>query len=348
MKKLIFTSLIVLILGILSACGGSNNETSGDGGSTSESGETLKLRAATGSVQDHSSYKGLEKFKEIVEEKAEGAIEVELYHSGQLGDDRAMTEAVQLGTQEMAIVSVGNVTPFVPESAIVEFPFIFPSNEVAYEVLDGPAGQKILDKFPEKNMIGLGFWENGFRNVTSNVQQIETAEDFEGLKLRTMSNDVHIDAFKALGANPTPMAFTELYTGLQQGAVDGQENPYPLIYLNKFFEVQKYMSDTQHVYSPYLVLLSKNFYDQLTEEQQGIVKEAAIEAGKYQREVNQEQVQEYLQEIIDSGKIEFTEVSEEARNEMKELVQPVIDQHSDVVGEDIVDAIYDAVEKASK
>lgn len=309
------------------------------------SAEAIKLRAATGANQDSSSYQGLLKLKELLESSDVGDFSVELYHSGQLGDDRQLTEGVQLGTLDMAVVSVGNAVPFLPEIAIWEFPFLFPNEQVAHKVLDGDVGRDLLDRLAERNIIGLAYWENGFRNITNSRRPINEIADLKGLKLRTLQNQVHVDAFKALGANPTPMSFSELYTGLQQKIVDGQENPFTLIYQNKFFEAQEYLSASRHVYSPYLVLVSKRFYDNLTEEQLDFVKISIDEARDYQRQVNKEQDNDALEQLKDKG-MKFNEVSLETLQEMREVVQPVIDKYTKNIGEDLVNSVYNAIEEA--
>ncbi|MGE6299118.1 DctP family TRAP transporter solute-binding subunit, partial [Guptibacillus hwajinpoensis] len=214
-------------------------------------------------------------------------------------------------------------------------------------VLDGEVGQELLQKLESQNLVGLSYWENGFRDLTNSERAVATMEDFDGLKIRTMENDLHLDAFKALGANPTPMAFTELFTALQQGTVDGQENPYATIYLQKFYEVQNHVSNTHHIYSPFVFLMSKSFYDGLTEDQQKIMKEAAVEAGKYERKLNREANDKYLQSLQDEG-MEYTEITPEAREEMVKAVAPVIDEYKGQIGEETVDKVYKAIEEAQK
>lgn len=338
-----------LLAFVLVACGGGDsNETEQNGenesASESEGGEKV-IRAGIGLNQNHPQYKGLLKFKEIVEEETGGEITVETYHSGQLGDDRTMTEALQLGTQEVTIPSTAPIANFVPEFSVFDIPFLFPSEEVADEVLAGDVAQDLLAKLEEKDLVGLAYWENGFRDLTNSERPVETLEDFDGLKIRTMENDLHLEAFKALGANPTPMAFTELFTAMQQGTVDGQENPYATIYLENFYEVQDYVSDTHHVYSPFVFLMSKQFYDGLTEEQQEIVRSAAEEAGEHQIELNREANAEYLQNLQDEG-MEFSEISDEERQRMVDTVQPVIEDFKDDIGPEVVDGIMEAVENA--
>ncbi|GEL77745.1 TRAP transporter substrate-binding protein [Tenuibacillus multivorans] len=349
MKKFFLFLVVSLFALLLVACGGEEDNTgesqNGENVSASGDGEVKTIRAGIGLNQDHPQYKGLLKFKEIVEEETDGDIVVETYHSGQLGDDRSMTEALQLGSQEVTVPSTAPLANFVPEFSVFDIPFLFPSEEVADEVLAGEVAQDLLKKLEEKDLVGLAYWENGFRDLTNSERPVETIEDFEGLDIRTMENDLHLEAFKTLGANPTPMAFTELFTALQQGTVDGQENPYATIYLENFYEVQDYVSDTHHVYSPFVFLMSKQFYDGLTEEQQQIVRDAAIEAGEHQIKLNREANAEYLQSLIDEG-MQYSEISDEERQKMVDAVQPVIEDFKDDIGPDVVDGIYEAVEQA--
>jgi TRAP-type transport system periplasmic protein len=347
MKKLLTVLLSVLMIFALAACGGGKNENASDDTAKEpeEKVEAKIIRAGIGLNDQHPQYLGLLKFKEIVEEKTDGQIKVETYHSGQLGDDRTMTEGLQLGSQEVTIPSTAPLANFVPEFSVFDFPFLFPTEQVADKVLDGEVGQRLLGKLADQNLIGLAYWENGFRNVTNSKRGIATVEDFKGLKLRTMENDLHLEAFRALGANPTPMAFTELFTAMQQGTVDGQENPYATIYLQKFYEAQKHVSNTNHIYSPFVFLMSKSFFDGLTAEQQTIVKEAAVEAGLYERELNREANAKYLADLQTEG-MTYTEISEEEHLKMKALVQPVIDKYAEKIGKEIVQEVYDAVEAA--
>ncbi|MFK3959915.1 TRAP transporter substrate-binding protein [Pseudalkalibacillus hwajinpoensis] len=349
MKKLAMVLSTILLIAMLAACGNSGEKASSNGGdeSASNGGESKVIKAGIGLNDQHPQYKGLLKFKEIVEEKTDGAITVETYHSGQLGDDRSMTEALQLGTQEVTIPSTAPLANFVPEFSVFDIPFLFPNEEVADTVLDGEVGQELLQKLESQNLVGLSYWENGFRDLTNSKRAVATMKDFDGLKIRTMENDLHLDAFKALGANPTPMAFTELFTALQQGTVDGQENPYATIYLQKFYEVQNHVSNTHHIYSPFVFLMSKSFYDGLTEDQQKIMKEAAVEAGKYERKLNREANDKYLQSLQDEG-MEYTEITPEAREEMVKAVAPVIDEYKGQIGEETVDKVYKAIEEAQK
>ncbi|OLO26385.1 ABC transporter substrate-binding protein [Alkalihalophilus pseudofirmus] len=350
-KRTFSTILLGSMAFVLAACGSSDTTTDGNSGSAAsepEATEQVKIiRAGIGLNDEHPQFKGLLKFAELVEERTEGGIVVEAYHSGQLGDDRSMMEALQLGTQEVTVPSTAPIANFISEFSVFDFPFLFPSSEVADAVLDGEVGQKFLGKLENQNLVGLAYWENGFRDLTNSKRAVASMEDFKGLAVRTMENELHLEAFRALGANPTPMAFTELFTALQQGTVDGQENPVATIYLQAFHEVQGHVSNTHHIYSPFVFLMSKTFFDGLTAEHQEIVSEAAYEAGLYQRQLNREANAQYLENLIEEG-MTFTEITPEARAEMVEAIQPVLDKYAERIGAELVQEVYDAIEAAKQ
>jgi tripartite ATP-independent transporter DctP family solute receptor len=348
MKRWMNLLLVSVMVFLLAACGAATEEKPEDekqagGGETAK--ETRTIRAGIGLNDKHPQYLGLLKFKEIVEQETNGAIKVETYHSGQLGDDRTMMEALQLGTQEVTIPSTAPIANFVPQFSIFDFPFIFPNEQVADQVLDGAVGQELLDMLPAQNLIGLAYWENGFRNLTNNTRAVASVEDFNGLKIRTMENQVHLEAFRALGANPTPMAFTELFTAMQQGTVDGQENPIATIYLQKFYEVQEHVSLTNHVYSPFVFLISKKFWDESTPEEQEILRNAAEQARDEERKLNREANAQYLDELKAAG-MTVTEVTPENLEKMRATVQPVLGQFEEKIGKDLVQRVYDAIKEA--
>lgn len=350
MRKFLSGILAATLLTVsLTACGGGGQqgaEQPKDGAAAP--GDARVIRAGIGLNDQHPQYLGLVRFKEIVEKETNGAIKVETYHSGQLGDDRTMMEALQLGTQEMTSPSTAPIANFVPEFSVFDIPFLFPNEEVADKVLlEGPIGQELLDKLPAQGMIGLAYWENGFRDLTNDVREVKTAADFKDLKIRTMENQLHLAAFKALGANPTPMAFSELFTAMQQGTVDGQENPVATIYLQKFNEVQKYLSLTHHVYSPFVLLLSKKFWDESTPEQQEIMKKAAKEAGDYERQLVREANKKYVEDLKAAGMV-VTEPTEADRAAMKEITDAVLPQFADKIGKETIDKVRKAVEEAGK
>ncbi|GAA4726069.1 TRAP transporter substrate-binding protein [Brevibacillus fulvus] len=328
---------------ILAACGGANGSdgATGAGGNDATAGQAATqrvIKAGIGLNEDHPEGQGLLKFKEIVEQKTGGKIKVETYFAAQLGDDQQMTEALKAGTLEVTVPSTSPLVGTVKEFGIFDFPFLFNSGEEADAILDGPIGQKILEKLPEHNLVGLSYWENGFRNLTNNQHPVAKLEDFQGLKIRTMQNEVHLDAFQALGANPTPMAFSEVFTALEGKTVDGQENPLATILSNKYYEVQDYLSMTRHVYTPFAFLISKSFWDQLTPEEQTIIREASIEAGKYQRELSRKADQEALDALTKEG-MKVNELSDAEKERIKQVIQPVIDKYSEQFGRDLVDQL---------
>lgn len=347
MKKVLIVFLLCMGLIAVTACSTETEDKTNNEQKEATKAEVKKIRAGVGITSEHPQYQGLLKFKELVEERTNGEIVVDTFHSGQMGDDRTMMESLQLGSLEVALPSTAPVANFIPEFSVFEFPFLFPSQDVANTVLYGEVGQQFLDMLQTQNMVGLAYWEDGFRNVTNSKREIATLEDLKGLSIRTMENDLHIDAFRALGVNPTPMAFAELFTAMQQKTIDGQENPFATIYYEKFNEVQGYVSNTQHINSRQVFIVSKMFFDDLTEEQQQIVREAAIEAGEYQGKLIREKSQYYLEELQKRGMV-YTEISEEERNKMREAVQPVIDKYAKKIGEDLVQEVYDAIEAATQ
>ena len=226
---------------------------------------------------------GSSAFCDEVEKNTQGRYKCQQFPSSALGGEREQIEAVQLGTQDLVNTSTGPVGNFVPEVKIVDIPFLFRDYDHARKVMDGPIGQDILSKFPSKGLIALGWTENGFRHMTNNKRDIVKPSDAAGLKMRTMENKVHMDGYRTFGILPTPMAFPELFGALQQGTVDGQENPIPVILSSKFAQVQKHLSLTGHVYSPALLLMSPKIWAKLSDADKKIFMEAAKKAGTAQR-----------------------------------------------------------------
>jgi tripartite ATP-independent transporter DctP family solute receptor len=236
------------------------------------------------SVSQNSHYGvAVDTFAREVEKRTAGRYKVQNFYSGALGAERESIEALQVGTLDLTMTSTGPIPNFVPEVAILDIPFLFKDYAQARATLDGPIGQDMLQKFPAKGLVALAWGENGFRHMTNNKRQVLVPDDLKGLKLRTMENPVHMQAYKAFGIIPTPMAFTEVFTALQQGTVDGQENPLSVISASKFDQVQKYMTLTGHVYSPALILMSKAQWDKLSAADKTAFAEAAKEAVKANR-----------------------------------------------------------------
>ena len=214
-------------------------------------------------------------FMNEVARRTGGRITIQDFPNNALGGEREMVEAAQLGTLDFVVTSTGPVGNFVPETLITDIPFLFRDYDHARRVLDGPLGQDILKKCESKGLVCLSWWENGFRHLTNSKRPVNLPDDMKGLKVRTMENQVHMTAFRALGAAPTPMAFPEVFGALQQGTVDGQENPMPVILNAKFGQVQKYVSLTGHVYSPALAIMSMASWKKLAKDDQAIVRDAA-------------------------------------------------------------------------
>lgn len=335
-----FFSVVMASALLLAACGDDNTADSGDTSASDKEQQTLRI--SIGVNNDHPEYEGIEKFKELVEAETDD-FDIELYHSGQIADDRSAIEMLQLGSLDITIPSTSPLVNFVPEYGVFDLPFTIPNEEVADELLDGEFGEHMLTLLEDQSLVGLAWWENGFRNLTNDVRPVATVEDVSGMKVRTMENAIHLDAWKALGANPTPMAFTELFTALQQGTVDGQENPYPTIDLSQYAEVQEHVSNTSHVYTPFIFLFSKQIWDEFTSEQQEILQEAAVEAGKYNRERNRAVAQESLERLKEN--MTFTEVTPEEHARFQEAVKPVIEKHAGDIGDEIVEDYLTKIEE---
>jgi tripartite ATP-independent transporter DctP family solute receptor len=218
---------------------------------------------------------GANVFCENVEKNTQGRYKCQVYPASALGGEREEVEAVQIGTQDFVITSTGPVGNFVPEMKIVDIPFLFRDYDHARKVLDGKIGQDMLAKFPNHGLVALAWSENGFRHMTNNKRAIVSAADASGLKMRTMENKVHMEGYRAFGIQPTPMAFPEVFGALQQGVVDGQENPIPVILASKFSQVQKHLSLTGHVYSPALIITSPRVMSKLSDADKKAFQDAA-------------------------------------------------------------------------
>jgi len=242
---------------------------------------TIKIGYATSATSHYCV--GTTAFCDDIEKGTQGRYKCQQFPSSALGGEREMIEAVQLGTLDFVNTSTGPVGNFVPEVKIVDIPFLFRDYDHARKVMDGPIGQDILTKFPSKGLMALSWTENGFRHMTNNKRAINKPEDASGLKMRTMENKVHMDGYRAFGIQPTPMAFPEVFGALQQGTVDGQENPIPVILASKFSQVQKHLSLTGHVYSPALIITSPRFMNKLSDADKKVFYEAAKHATVAQR-----------------------------------------------------------------
>lgn len=269
---------------------------------------------------------GAQKFAELVAAKSGGKMKVNVFPGGTLGGDAQNVSALQGGTIEFVQLNSGILASQVKDFEVFDFPFLFANAKEADALVDGPFGQKLHAKLAEKGIIGLAYVELGFRNITNSKKPINTVEDIAGLKLRVIPNAINIDWVKALGANPTPMAFPEVYAGLEQKAIDGQENPLSVILANKFYEVQKNLAVTNHQYNPQSIIFSKKVWDTLNAADQKIIQDAAKEAAVYQRKVNRDKSADDLQELKKAG-MNITEFSLAEQAKLRAKLEPVVAKH---------------------
>lgn len=275
----------------------------------------------------HPLEQGAAKFAEIVAAKSGGKIKVNVFPGGALGGDQQTVSALQGGTVEITALNSGILASQVKDFEVFDFPFMFSNPKEVDAVVDGAFGQKLHARLAEKGIVGLAYWELGFRNITNSRRPINAVEDIAGLKLRVIPNAINVDWVKALGANPTPMAFPEVYAALESKAIDGQENPLNVILANKFAEVQKYLALTNHQYNPQSLIFSKKVWDQLSADEKKIVQEAAVEASRFQRQVNREAAAGQLDALKKAG-MQVSEFSPAELAKLREKMKPVIDKHA--------------------
>ena len=261
-------------------------------------------------------------FAEQVEKNSGGKMKVRAVGAAALGPDVQMQQALIGGAQEMMVGSTATLVGITKEMALWDTPFLFNNAREADAVLDGPIGQKVMDKLQEKGLVGLVYWENGFRNMTNNKRPITRMEDFDGIKLRVMQNPVYLDSFKKLGANAIPLPFSELFSALETKTVDGQENPFNTILSSKFFEVQKYLSVTNHVYSPWIVLVSKKWWDTLSKDEQKVLMDAARASREFERKDTREEAGRALADLKGKG-MQINELSPAEAGRMRDKLTQV-------------------------
>ena len=296
------------------------------------------LKFGLNGPEGHPAVAGMKKFKEAVEARSGGKIKVNIFLNGALGSDQAVVSALKGGTIEMAVMNSGILASEAKELAIFDFPFLFANEKESDAIVDGPVGKKMHALLEAKGIVGLSYWELGYRHITNSKRAITTVEDIEGLKLRVIPNPINVDWVKALGANPTPLPFPEVYAALEQKAIDGQENPVSVIASNKFWEVQKHITLTNHQYNPQSVIFSKKVWDSLTPAEKKIIDESSDEAVKAQREAARGAVAKNLDLLKQNGMT----VSQFPAAEVAKLrakMQPVIAKYSANVGEATVNEV---------
>ncbi|SFR09682.1 TRAP transporter substrate-binding protein [Desulfoscipio geothermicus] len=334
MRKYFLMGLILLLsVSLLAGCGGQ--------GDKDQSGASGKVTLRVGHVlsPEHSYQLGLEKFAELVAEKTGGTVEVQIFPSSQLGNERDLVEGMQLGTVEMGLISTGPISGFVPEVMLFDLPYIFESTEHAEKVLDGEVGQLIDKKLLDAGIRNLAWWEQGFRSVYNNTRPIEKPEDMNGIKIRVMENPLMVDTFNIMGGNATPMAWGEVFTALQQGTIDGAEGAAETAYTGGFGDVTKYGSLTKQFYSAVPLLIAEPVFQKLSPEQQKAVQAAAVEARDYERRIIREREKEFIQKLKDAG-VTFNEPD---LAPFRQAVQPLYDKYAgEVGGKELIQKVQDA------
>ena len=265
---------------------------------------------------------GTQKFAELVAARSGGKIKVKEYGASILGSDTQQISALQGGVQEMVLPSTTVVAALAKEMSLIDVPFSLNTPQQADALLQGPFGKALMQRLPEKGVVALDYWETGFRNFTNSRRPINTIDDVKGLKIRVLGAPLFVESFSALGTNPVPMAFGELYGALESHAVDAQENPSSMILSSKFYEVQKYMSVTNHVYTANIVLISKKFWDKLSTTEQKILQDSALEAGAFERKLNRDQTEAARKELEAKG-MKINDVPAPTIAKMRELTAPV-------------------------
>jgi tripartite ATP-independent transporter DctP family solute receptor len=302
--------------------------------------EPIKLKLGHVAPTDEPYHQAAEKFAELVNKNTGGAVQIQIFPNSLLGGQRELLEGLQLGSVDITLTTAAVLASFLPKAQVIELPFMFRDREHVYKVVDGPLAKEIYDGDEKKKMKVIDTWENGFRNITNNVRPIEKPDDMKGIKIRVMENKMYIEMFKALGANPTPMARGELFTGLQTKVVDGQENPLGQIYTSRFYEVQKYATLSGHTYSPEVVVFSLASWKKIPAKYQEEILKASAEAKKFNRDLSAKMDKEYVGKLKEKG-MTVTELTPQQIQPFQAKMTPVWDMFADKIGKDLIQKIKD-------
>lgn len=338
-QKKYLLSLIVLLVLLLTAC---SDETQSTNRKNDES-DTYIIKAGHAAALEHFGQDTFVKFKEIVETNSNGKINVEIYPAGELGGEREMLEMLLMNEITMMAPASAPLDAVTKYMAAWDLPYLFPDHETAHKVLDGEVGQYVLDSMADKGLVGLGYWENGFRHLTNSVKPVASVADMAGLKMRTLENPMQIKAWSLTGAEAAPLGFTILYDALKSKQFDAQETPLSLMYSMKFYEAQNYLTLTGHTYSPWPVVINKTFYDDLPEDLQQVVSNAVIETREFNRELSKEDEQKSLQLLQDEG-MEVTELTEEEKQQFKQAMNEIYEDVKEDVGDEFFNKLMNAVQ----
>jgi tripartite ATP-independent transporter DctP family solute receptor len=335
----VLSSIVCLMW--LAACGGTgevkteisnNNVQESEDTAIEESGNVTKIKVGHIAPPGEAYALGFEAYAEAVQEATDGQIQFEIFGNGSLGGERELLEAVQLGTLDMSLVTTGVVSNFVPDVTAIEFPFLFRDLEHAYKTLDGEVGQEILDKMSDAGFKGIAFWENGQRHLANSKKPIRTPDDLKGLKMRTIESEILLDTYSALGTNATPMAFPEVYGGLQQGVIDGSDFSYGVIWSTNVYEQTQYFSEAGLYYASATLVINEDLYESLPEDLQEVVIDLGKEYANIQRQISQDLEAEQKQNLLDNG-VEIISMDDVDIEAFRKKVQPVYEKHEDQYGE---------------
>jgi tripartite ATP-independent transporter DctP family solute receptor len=306
--------------------------------------ETRTITISNGVAETHPVANGVTAMQACFDERTGGAWTLSAHWSASLGNDLDATQALRSGTQEMVVTSTSPLVGIEPALGVFDLPFLFANEQEADAILDGEFGQMISGKMEASGLVNLAFWENGFRNLTNSVRPVTKLEDLEGMRVRVMQNDIFLDTFSNLGTNAMPMAFGEVFTALETGTIDAQENPYVTIDTSQFFEVQDYLTETRHAYTPFMVLFSKPIFDTYSAEEQQILRDCAIEGQTAQRQASRELSQQSLERVQEAG-MEFNQLEPAEIERIREAVTSVYETHADTIGRDVVEAMQAALDE---
>ncbi len=302
------------------------------------------FKISSGAAKDHPIATGIAAMSECMEEGSDGKMKLKGFYSGQLGDDADATQATRSGSIEMVVTGSAAIAGIEPALGVFTLPFMFENDAEVDAIMTGPFFDYVAEKMPQHDLVMLSMWENGFRNATNSKHPIKAVSDFEGLNFRVMQNPIVLDTFRRLGANPVPMAFGEVFTALETGAVDGQENPLPLIEATKFYEVQKYLTLTRHAYSPNPVLVNRGVWESLNADEQALVQSCATSARDAQIERSRAAVGESADKLTSEG-MEISEMPAEEMAKLRELVTPVYETSMESVGKENFDRLMEELAK---
>jgi tripartite ATP-independent transporter DctP family solute receptor len=332
------TSIILALIMVVSLAACSNDSTpkEPEQGATTETktetpSEATVIKLGTTVNEEDSFQVAAVKFADLIKERTNGAYTIEIYPNGSLGDERTMLESMQMGTLDMGIITSGPFSNFVSEMGVLDMPFLFSSNDDAYKILDGEVGQELLGKLETANLKGLAYAERGFRNLTNSKKEVNSASDTKDLKIRVMENEVYTKTFNSLGVNAVPMAWSEALTALQQGTIDGQENPINVIYSYKLWESQKYVTMTRHAYASAIITMSFDKFKSLPEDVQKIFKESAQEAAEFERQWVADNEENQMAELQKNGMEIVTDPDLASFKEAVKVVYDDYPQYSDYI-----------------